>query len=217
MKGWLPLLGGAYLLGSISFSLVVVWLLQRVDLRTLGSGNPGATNVLRTSGRWPALVVLLLDIGKGIVPVEAARRLGAPAEIQAGAGLAAILGHVFPIWFGFRGGKGVATGFGVFVALFPLAGAAALMLFATLVFVTRYVSVGSVVAAVAVPPVAWLLGEGGWATPISAVTLSLAAVCALLVVLRHASNLRRLAEGTERKLGERAERSGESRRERTSA
>jgi glycerol-3-phosphate acyltransferase PlsY len=217
VKDWLPLLGGSYLLGSISFSLVVVWLLQRVDLRTLGSGNPGATNVLRTSGRWPALVVLLLDIGKGIVPVEAARRMGAPAEIQAGAGLAAILGHVFPIWFGFRGGKGVATGFGVFVALFPLAGAAALVLFAALVFVTRYVSVGSVVAAAAVPPAAWLLGKSGWAAPISAVTLALAAACTLLVVLRHVSNLRRLARGTERRLGERSERSGESSGEATSA
>ena len=217
MKGWLPLLGGAYLLGSVSFSLVVVWLLERVDLRTLGSGNPGATNVLRTSGRWPALVVLLLDIGKGIVPVEAARRMGAPPEIQAGAGLAAILGHVFPIWFGFRGGKGVATGFGVFVALFPLAGAAALVLFAVLVFLTRYVSVGSVAAAIAVPPTAWLLGKGGWVAPTSAVTLSLATACALLVVLRHASNLRRLAQGTERKLGERAGRGGEPGREGSNA
>ncbi len=199
---WTALLAGAYLLGSVSFSLVVVWFLKRVDVRTLGSGNPGATNVLRTSGRWPALVVLLLDIGKGMVPVEAARRLGAPAEIQAGAGLAAILGHLFPAWFGFRGGKGVATGFGVFVALFPLAGAAALALFVALVFATRLVSVGSVAAASAVAPTAWLLGRAGWTSPVSSLTLGIASVCSLLVILRHASNLRRLVAGSERRLGE---------------
>jgi len=202
---WGALLGGSYLLGSISFSLVFVWFLKRVDLRTLGSGNPGATNVLRTSGRWPALFVLMLDIGKGIVPVEAARRLGAPAEIQAGAGLAAILGHVFPVWFGFRGGKGVATGFGVFVALFPFAGAMALALFLGLVAATRIVSVGSLTAALAVPPAAWWIGRQGWSEPISTATLGVASICTLLVVLRHASNLRRLLSGSERRLGERGE------------
>lgn len=200
---WGGLFAGAYLLGSISFSLVVVWFLKRVDLRTLGSGNPGATNVLRTSGRWPALFVLMLDIGKGIVPVEAARRLGAPAEIQAGAGLAAILGHLFPVWFGFRGGKGVATGFGVFVALFPFAGVAALALFVALVFGTRIVSVGSLVAALSVPPVALLLGRAGWTAPVSSATFAIASICSLLVVLRHASNLRLLLSGKERRLGER--------------
>ena len=200
---WIALVASAYLLGSISFSLLVVWLLKRVDVRTLGSGNAGATNVLRTSGRWPALVVLLLDIGKGIAPVEAARRLGAPAAIQASAALAAIVGHVFPVWFGFRGGKGVATGFGVFVALFPLAGAAALAIFVTLVFATRYVSVGSIAAALSVPPLAWLLGERGWAAPVPPLALGLAAACSLLVALRHLPNVKRLVAGTERRLGER--------------
>jgi glycerol-3-phosphate acyltransferase PlsY len=201
---WAALVAGAYLLGSISFSLLVVWCLERVDLRTLGSGNPGATNVLRTSGRWPALAVLLLDIGKGIVPVEAARRLGAPGEVQAGAALAAIVGHAFPVWFGFRGGKGVATGFGAFVALFPLAGAAALVLWTALVFATRYVSVGSIVAALAVAPLAWLFSRAGWAVAAEPAPLACAAAGALLVVARHASNVRRLRAGSERRLGERA-------------
>jgi glycerol-3-phosphate acyltransferase PlsY len=198
------ILAGAYLTGSISFSLVVVWLLERVDLRTLGSGNPGATNVLRTSGRWPALVVLLLDIAKGIVPVELTRRLGGSAELQAGAALAAIVGHVFPVWFGFRGGKGVATGFGVFVALFPLAGLLALTIFLAVVFATRFVSVGSIAAAVSVSPAAWVLARLGWAAPVSATTLGLASACAALVVLRHLANLRRLFQGTERRLGEKS-------------
>ena len=203
---WAAVIVGAYLLGSISFSLLVVWLLQRVDLRTLGSGNPGATNVLRTSGRWPALLVLLLDIAKGIAPVELTRRLGGSTEVQAGAALAAIVGHVFPVWFGFRGGKGVATGFGVFVALFPLAGALALAIFLALVVATRYVSVGSIAAALAVPPAAWGFARLGWTPPSSAVTLALASLCAALVVLRHLPNLRRLANGTERRLGERSAR-----------
>lgn len=204
MTSWLWVVVGAYLVGSISFSLVVVWLLQRVDLRTLGSGNPGATNVLRTSGRWPALAVLLLDIAKGIVPVEMTRRLGGGAEMQAGAALAAIVGHVFPVWFGFRGGKGVATGFGVFVALFPLAGALALAVFLALVFATRFVSVGSVAAALVVPPAAWTFGRVGWAAPVSTTTITLASLCAALVVVRHVPNFRRLAQGSERRLGEKA-------------
>jgi glycerol-3-phosphate acyltransferase PlsY len=203
---WVAVIAGSYLLGSVSFSLLVVWLLERVDLRTVGSGNPGATNVLRTSGRWPALLVLLLDIAKGIAPVEVTRRLGGSAEVQAGAALAAIVGHVFPVWFGFRGGKGVATGFGAFVALFPLAGTLALGIFLALVFATRYVSVGSVAAALAVPPIAWELGRLGWAPPRSATTLALAWLCTALVVFRHLPNLRRLATGTERRLGERSAR-----------
>jgi glycerol-3-phosphate acyltransferase PlsY len=203
---WVAVVAGAYLLGSISFSLVVVWLLQRVDLRTLGSGNPGATNVLRTSGRWPALLVLLLDIAKGIAPVELTRRLGGSAEVQAGAALAAILGHVFPVWFGFRGGKGVATGFGAFVALFPFAGALALVIFLALVFATRLVSVGSIAAALAVPPAAWGFARLGWTAPSSAITLALASLCTAVVILRHVPNVRRLANGTERRLGARGAR-----------
>jgi glycerol-3-phosphate acyltransferase PlsY len=199
---WFGLLVGSYLLGSISFSLVVVWVLKRADLRRLGSGNAGATNVLRAAGRWPALLVLLLDIGKGIVPVRVARALGAPAEIVAAAALAVILGHVFPVFFGFRGGKGVATGFGALLSLFPLPGVAALVIFLVLVFGTRYVSLGSIAAAAALPFFAWLFGRAGWTPAATSGALAIACAAAGVVLLRHAGNFRRLLAGSERRLGE---------------
>jgi glycerol-3-phosphate acyltransferase PlsY len=199
---WWPLVAGAYLLGSVSFSLIVVWALARVDLRTLGSGNPGATNVLRTTGRWPALLVLALDLGKGLVPVRLARHLEAPAEIVAGAALAAVLGHVYPIFFGFRGGKGVATGFGAFLGLLPLATGAAGLLFLALVLTTRYVSLGSIVGALSIPVFAAAFARAGWTAPLPAPALALAAAISAVVVLRHAGNARRLLAGTERRLGE---------------
>ena len=202
---WTGLLAASYLLGSISFSLVVVWALRRIDLRTLGSGNAGATNVLRASGRWPALVVLLLDIAKGIVPVRVAQQLGAPAEVAAGAGLAAIVGHVFPVYFGFRGGKGVATGSGVFLALFPLAGATSLALFLAVVGLTRYVSLGSIAGAAAVPPLALAYAGLGLAPLPSPATLALVVVAVASGLFRPRSNLARLRAGTERRLGERSE------------
>jgi glycerol-3-phosphate acyltransferase PlsY len=198
---WLGLVAGSYLLGSFSFSLAVVWLLQRADVRKVGSGNAGATNVLRAAGRWPALLVLLLDIAKGIVPVRAARALGAPAEIVAAAAFAVVVGHVFPVFFGFRGGKGVATGFGALLALLPLAACGAVAIFAATVVTTRYVSLGSVLSAAALPILALLLARVGWSAPVPASSLAFACGCAGLVLLRHSDNLKRLAAGTERRLG----------------
>ena len=199
---WALLIVGSYLLGSISFSLVAVYLLKHSDLRRIGSGNAGATNVLRAAGRWPALVVLALDIAKGIVPVRIARALGAPAEIAAAAALAVVLGHVFPLFFGFRGGKGVATGFGALLQLFPLPGVAALVIFLALVLFTRYVSLGSIVAAASLPLAAWLFGRAGWAPAPSAAVLALATAAVAVVVLRHSGNISRLLAGAERRLGE---------------
>jgi len=199
---WIGLVTGSYLLGSLSFSLAVVWLLQRADVRKLGSGNAGATNVLRTAGRWPALLVLLLDIAKGIVPVRAARALGAPAEIVAAAAFAVVLGHVYPIFFGFRGGKGVATGFGALVALVPLATCSAITVFALTVVATRYVSLGSLLAAATLPVLAQLYSRIGWSPALSRSVLALTCACAGLVILRHSANLKRLLAGTERRLGE---------------
>lgn len=196
-------LAGAYFVGSISFSLLIVRLLSRIDLRTVGSGNAGATNVLRASGRWPALLALALDVAKGVAPVRIAQAMGATAEIAAGAGLAAVLGHVFPVWFGFRGGKGVATGFGVFVALFPLAAALALGLFVGIVGATRIVSLGSIVAAVALPLLALGLARGGWAPAIPTGVALIATAAVAIVLARHRSNLARLLAGTERRLGSR--------------
>jgi len=195
------LLAGAYLVGSLSFGLGLVWLLRRVDVRTLGSGNPGATNVLFTTGRWPALLVLLLDIGKGLLPVVAARRLGSGMEMQAGAGLAAMVGHVFPIYFGFRGGKGVATALGVFLGVAPLAGGAALVVWGVTLIASRYVALASVVAAAGFPPLYWAIGRAGLAPAPSTATLVVAALGAALIVARHRSNLERIAAGTERRLG----------------
>lgn len=196
-------LAGAYFVGSISFSLLIVRLLSRIDLRTVGSGNAGATNVLRASGRWPALLALALDVAKGVAPVRIAQAMGATAEIAAGAGLAAVLGHVFPVWFGFRGGKGVATGFGVFVALFPLAAALALGLFVGIVGATRIVSLGSIVAAVALPLLALGLARGGWAPAIPTGVALIATAAVAIVLARHRSNFARLLAGTERRLGSR--------------
>ena len=201
MSGWIALVAGSYLVGSLSFGLIVVWVLRRVDLRTLGSGNAGATNVLRTSGRWPALLVLALDIGKGIAPVRLARQLEAPPESVAGAALAAVLGHVFPFYFGFRGGKGVATGFGAFVSLLPLPAGAALALFLAVVMATRYVSVGSILAALSVPAFALLFARLGWIAPTPPLALTLAGATAAVVILKHVGNLQRLVAGTERRLG----------------
>ena len=198
---WLPLLAASYLVGSLSFSLLVVWLLRRVDVRTVGSGNPGATNVLRAAGRWPALAVLLLDIAKGLVPVQLARRLEAPAGVLAGVAFAAVLGHVYPLYFGFRGGKGVATGFGAFLALLPLAAGCGLAVFLVTAAVTRYVSLASLVGAVSVPVAAWTLAVGGWTMPLSPPTLVLTVATVGLIFLRHRPNLRRLAAGNERRLG----------------
>jgi len=198
---WWPLIAGAYLAGSISFSLLVVWLLRSVDVRTVGSGNAGATNVLRAAGRWPALLVLLLDIAKGLVPVQLARRLEAPSAVVAATALAALVGHVFPLYFGFRGGKGVATGFGAFVALVPLAAVAASGVFLAVVLVTRYVSLASLAGAVSVPIFAWLLSRWQVVEPVSNTVLALSATMVLVIGLRHRSNLRRLLAGTERRLG----------------
>jgi glycerol-3-phosphate acyltransferase PlsY len=199
---WIGLVTGSYLLGSLSFSLAVVWLLKRADVRELGSGNAGATNVLRAAGRWPALLVLLLDVAKGILPVRVARALGAPPEVVAAAAFAVVVGHVFPLFFGFRGGKGVATGFGALVALVPLATVSVLAIFAFTVVVTRYVSLGSLVSAVALPFLATLFAKLEWAPALPSSALALACACAGLVVLRHSENLRRLLAGTERRLGE---------------
>lgn len=199
---WIGLVAASYLLGSFSFSLAVVWLLQRADVRKMGSGNAGATNVLRTAGRWPALLVLLLDISKGIVPVRVARALGAPTEVVAAAAFAVVVGHVFPLFFGFRGGKGVATGFGALVALLPLAAGTAMAIFALTVVATRYVSLGSVLAAAALPVLAMLFSRLGWSPALSHSALALTCACAGLVVFRHSDNLKRLLSGTERRLGE---------------
>jgi len=190
------LVGVGYLLGSLSFAVLLVRLKTGRDIRTVGSGNAGATNVLRAHGKGLALSVAALDIAKGAAAVLLARLVTADPRYAAAAGFAAILGHVFPLYYGFRGGKGVATAVGAFLVLAPLATLVCVAVFVAIVAATRYVSLGSVVAMVVLPPVAGAVFQASGAVVVTA------AAAAVLVVLKHRENLKRLAAGTERKLGQ---------------
>jgi glycerol-3-phosphate acyltransferase PlsY len=186
----------AYLIGSIPFALILArrW---GADLRQVGSGNLGATNVMRASGVSAGLLVAVLDMAKGAASVWMATRISGGAELPAAAGFAAIVGHIYPIWIRFRGGKGVATACGVFSMLTPPAVPLALVIFAAAVWLTKYISLGSVVATIALPPIAYALGS-----PAPAVIA--AAAAAAIIVFRHRSNVIRLWTGTERRVGARA-------------
>ena len=190
------LVGLAYLLGSMSFAVLIVRLKTGKDIRTEGSGNAGATNVLRGHGKALGILVAALDVAKGAVAVFLVRLATADSRYAAAAGFAAILGHVFPIFYGFRGGKGVATAVGAFLVLAPWPTLVCVGVFVLVVAVTKYVSLGSVVAMVLLPPVAGL----GFHAPRPVVTA--AAAAAVLIVLKHRENLKRLASGKERRLGE---------------
>ena len=190
------LVGVAYLVGSISFAVLLVRLATGKDIRSEGSGNAGATNVLRAHGKKLGLVVAALDIAKGALAVFLVRLVTADSRYAAAAGFAAILGHVFPIFYGFRGGKGVATAVGAFLVLAPLATLVCVAIFVVVVAVTKYVSLGSVIAMVLLPPVAGLLFHA----PLPIVAASAGA--AVLIVLKHRENLKRLASGQERRLGQ---------------
>jgi len=187
----------AYLLGSISFAVLLVRARTGRDIRAEGSGNAGATNVLRSHGKKLALLVALLDVAKGLAAVLLVRLVTSDPRWAAAAGFAAILGHVFPVFYGFRGGKGVATAVGAFLALSPLAVLVSLALFIAIVAATRYVSLGSVVAFAVLPPIAGLLFHA----PRAVVTA--AGMTALLILFKHLPNLKRLARGQEGKLGRR--------------
>ena len=186
-----------YLLGSIPFALLLARRWGAADLRQAGSGNLGAANVLRTSGVTPGVLVALLDMLKGAASVIVATRLSADPAAPAAAGLAAIAGHIYPVWLRFRGGKGVATACGVFAVLVPLAVPPALAIFVAVVWLTKYVSLGSLVASMALPPLAY--AAGGASTTVAA---SVAA--AAIILFRHRSNVSRLVAGTERRIGARA-------------
>ncbi len=191
----LPVLFG-YFAGSVPFA----FLLARragIDVRVAGSGNVGAANVLRTTGAWPAVAVMALDVAKGAAAVLIVNLAAGGASIAALTGAAAIVGHIYPVWLKFHGGKGVAVAAGVFSVLAPIATAIAALLFLLTVWLTRYVSLGSIAATLALPPVAW------WAGAPRAVVLA-AAGAAALILFRHRANLRRLQLGTERRMGSRA-------------
>jgi len=181
---------GAFLCGSIPFGLLLVKLAGKGDVRAHGSGNIGATNVSRVGGKALGLVTLLLDIGKGFLPVFLGRQLGLSESVLSLLALSAVLGHVFTPWLKFRGGKGVATALGVALAFRASMVLPALGVFIVLLLAFRYVSLGSVMAALALPLV--LLWQG--APPL---VLLLWADISLIVILKHHENIRRLLKGTE--------------------
>jgi glycerol-3-phosphate acyltransferase PlsY len=191
---------GAYLLGSIPWSYLIVKRLQGRDVRTVGSGNAGATNVMRAAGKAAGAAALVLDLAKGVGAVAGARALGAPEWLVGVATLAVVAGHIFPIFLGWRGGKGVATAAGAFATLAPGALAVAVGVFVAVVAWKRYISLGSVAAAAAFP-VALAAGEGlGWIAPGGAGREAACAAAAVLIIVRHAGNLRRLRAGVEPRL-----------------
>jgi acyl phosphate:glycerol-3-phosphate acyltransferase len=194
MNTLLVVIVAAYLLGSIPFALLLARRVSAVDLRQVGSGNLGAANVVRVSGVTAGLVVALLDIAKGAASVLLAAGLSRGDAAPAVAGLAAIVGHVYPVWARFRGGKGVATACGVFAVLTPMAMLPALAIFVVTVLITKYISLASLLASIALPGLAYVAGS-----PAPAIASACAAV--LLIVLRHRSNVARLRTGTERRFG----------------
>jgi glycerol-3-phosphate acyltransferase PlsY len=198
----------AYLLGSIPSGYVLVRLFRHQDIRQTGSGNIGATNVLRTGGKGLAAATFLMDMLKGCCAVWLGGLIGhllapgaAPDSMRALAALAAVLGHIFPVWLGFKGGKGVATGFGVFLVASPWAALAAISVFFVVLALSRYVSLASVLGAASFPIFAWWLGhmQAGGDRPPFFIAVQIAV--ALLLIAKHHQNIRRLLAGTESKLG----------------
>ncbi len=202
MIGYLVMVPIAYLVGSIPFGLLAGKLVAKVDIRDYGSGKIGMTNVLRTAGVTAAAVVLLLDMGKAVAVVVVARLLFDSYGAEAASALAVIFGHNWPVFIGFRGGRGTASGWGGLLILSPIAGLIASVIGLSLVGLTRYVSLGSIMAA----------GLGSLALVILAlmgqeplVYSWYGIIGGTLIVVRHRDNIQRLLNGTERKLGHKAE------------
>ncbi len=194
----------AYLLGSIPFGYLIVKLKSGSDIRQVGSGGTGATNVSRKAGRGAGVVTLALDALKGTLAVLAARWLtgeSGTSWIVAGAAVLAVIGHCFPVWLKFKAGKGVATGLGVFLAIVPWSVLAAFALFVLIVWRTRYVSLGSICAAAFVP--VWTALQHQFIAPVGAFVPVVTALCAAsaLIIAKHHENIRRLLAGTENKFG----------------
>lgn len=190
---------GGYLVGSLSFAVIISRFMGLNDPRTYGSKNPGATNVLRSGNKKAAVLTLLLDAVKGWLPVWSVLMLGGDPSVAALAGLAAFVGHLYPVFFRFQGGKGVATALGVLVGVNALLALATLLTFVIMVYFSRFVSLASMVAAV-FAPVYLVFGHGVAWDAQGAQVLSLS-VMALLLVWRHRDNINRLFAGTESKVG----------------
>jgi len=203
LLAWIVAIAGSYLLGSLSFAVVISRLFGLADPRSYGSGNPGATNVLRSGSRAAAALTLLGDAAKGAVAVWLVRAFGPPFGVSefgvALAALAAFVGHLYPVFFGFKGGKGVATFLGALLALNVNAGLLACAAWLAVAFVFRYSSLSSMSAAV-VAPLALL-----WLTGAADASLVIAAMSALLIV-RHRQNIANLLAGKERRIGDKSAR-----------
>jgi glycerol-3-phosphate acyltransferase PlsY len=202
----LTIAAAAYLLGSIPTGYLLVRLFCHQDIRSVGSGNIGATNVMRAGGKGLGAATFLLDVLKGCAAVWLGAALAAllepampPRNAEALGALFAVLGHMFTPWLKFRGGKGVATGFGVFLVAAPWAALAAITVFAVLLALTRYVSLGSIVAAASFPVFAWYMVKGDRPLFFLAVQVAVA----LLIIVKHHQNIRRLLGGTESRFGAR--------------
>jgi acyl phosphate:glycerol-3-phosphate acyltransferase len=199
MNPWLISVPLAYLLGSIPFGYLLVKIFRKQDIRATGSGNIGATNVARSGAKGLGIATLLLDLGKAFLAVKIAQHL-APSnyDIAVAAAVAAILGHVFPVWLGFRGGKGVASALGVFLALTWPSALAILGVFLVVFLIARYVSLASIIAAAVFPLFGfWFVP---FRTPIVIVGFLL---IPLIIIVKHHQNIRRLLSGTESRFGSR--------------
>jgi len=199
MTPWLLSIPLAYLLGSIPFGYLLVRIFRNEDIRATGSGNIGATNVIRSGAKGLGIATLLLDLGKAYLAVSIARHL-APNDYDLAVvcAVAAILGHVFPIWLGFRGGKGVASALGVFLALTWPSALCILAVFIVIVAFTRFVSLASIIAAAALPLFAFHFVQSR--TPIVITGFLL---MPLIIIVKHHQNIRRLLAGTESRFGAR--------------
>jgi glycerol-3-phosphate acyltransferase PlsY len=194
----------AYLLGSIPVGYLLVRIFRREDIRTVGSGNIGATNVLRSGGKALGAATFLLDVCKGALAVLLAAMIAGSVlptvpqrNVEALAALFAVLGHMFPVWLHFHGGKGVATGFGVFLVAAPWAALSAITVFAIVCALTRYVSLGSILGAASFPVFAGFMVKGE--RPIFFIAVQ--AAVALLIIVKHHPNIRRLLAGNEHRFG----------------
>ena len=204
----LAIIALAYLLGSVPTGYLLVKLFRHEDIRAVGSGNIGATNVLRSGGKGLGAATFLLDALKGAAAVWLGALLASilwPSlpfrDAQALAAVSAVVGHMFPVWLGFHGGKGVATGFGVFLVAAPLAALSAIALFTVVLLVTRYVSLASILGAASFPMFAWFMVRGEKPPLYIAAQI----IVALLIILKHHQNIRRLATGNENRFGTRTQ------------
>jgi len=206
----LVIVAAAYLLGSIPTGYLLIRLFLHQDIRSVGSGNIGATNVLRSGGKLLGAATFLLDMLKGCSAVWLGAWLGAllaptalPLNMEALAALSAVLGHMFPVWLGFRGGKGVATGFGVFLVADPWAALAAISVFFLVLYFSRFVSLASILGSASFPAFSWLLNRmlAGSERPLFFIAVQF--IVSFLIIAKHHQNIRRLLAGTESRFGSR--------------